>query len=211
MGLGRGFSRLQNEVHHASRRHRREADSLRGRSCRGDSQSSARDAGPSRHPMAASGSLGGPGGGAPSSRPSDRLSGEPRSTKPRSAVPGQSGGGCASRSTCPSPITFRTKVWCPFSKPAGSITRSLATPSHLQVLRMSHLAQELGMNGWSQTVAYGPGSAMGLHVAACMPHLTKAYDLVGPYCWIDTLVNEPFVLEDGSYTVPGPPRSRLHA
>ncbi len=77
--------------------------------------------------------------------------------------------------------------------------------SHLQVLQMSHLAHELGMNGWSQTVAYGPGSAMGLHVAACMPHLTKAYDLVGPYSWIDTLVNEPFVLEDGSYAVPDRP------
>jgi galactonate dehydratase len=77
--------------------------------------------------------------------------------------------------------------------------------SHLQTLRMSHLAHELGLNGWSQTVAYGPGSAMGLHVAACMPHLTKAYDLVGPYSWIDTLVNEPFRLEDGSYAVPDRP------
>ena len=77
--------------------------------------------------------------------------------------------------------------------------------SHLEVLRMSHLAHELGLDGWSQTVAYGPGSAMGLHVAACMPHLTKAYDLVGPYSWIDTLVNEPFRLEDGSYAVPDRP------
>ena len=77
--------------------------------------------------------------------------------------------------------------------------------SHLQVLRMSHLAHELGLNGWSQTVAYGPGSAMGLHVAACMPHLTKAFDLVGPFAWIDTLVNEPFRLQDGSYAVPDGP------
>lgn len=46
---------------------------------------------------------------------------------------------------------------------------------------------------------------MGLHVAACMPHLTKAYDMVGPYCWIDTLVNEPLVLREGSYPVPDRP------
>jgi len=77
--------------------------------------------------------------------------------------------------------------------------------SHLQTLRMSHLAHELGLDGWSQTVAYGPGCAMGLHVAACMPHLTKAYDLVGPYSWVDTLVNEPFQLEDSSYAVPDRP------
>jgi galactonate dehydratase len=77
--------------------------------------------------------------------------------------------------------------------------------SHLEVLRMSHLAQELGLNGWSQTVAYGPGAAMGLHVAACMPHLTKAYDMVGPYAWIDTLVNEPLRIKDGAYPVPNRP------
>lgn len=77
--------------------------------------------------------------------------------------------------------------------------------SHLETLRLSHIARGLGMNGWSQTVAYGPGAAMGLHVAACMPHLTKAYDMVGPYCWIDTLVNEPLVLREGSYPVPDRP------
>ena len=77
--------------------------------------------------------------------------------------------------------------------------------SHLETLRMSHVAHALGMDGWSQTVAYGPGAAMGLHVAACMPHLTKAYDMVGPYSWIDTLVNEPFTLKKGSYIVPDRP------
>jgi L-alanine-DL-glutamate epimerase-like enolase superfamily enzyme len=77
--------------------------------------------------------------------------------------------------------------------------------SHLDTLRRSHLAHQLGMGGWSQTVAYGPGAAMGLHVAACMPNLSQAYDMVGPYCWIDTLVHEPFALEDGSYVVPNRP------
>ena len=67
--------------------------------------------------------------------------------------------------------------------------------SHFETLRMPHIAHGLSMDGWSQTVAYGPGAAMGLHVAACMPHLTKAYDMVGPYSWIDTLVNEPFTLK----------------
>ena len=77
--------------------------------------------------------------------------------------------------------------------------------SHFETLRLSHVAHGLGMDGWSQTVAYGPGAAMGLHVAACMPHLTKAYDMVGPYSWINTLVNEPFTLKEGSYLVPDRP------
>jgi L-alanine-DL-glutamate epimerase-like enolase superfamily enzyme len=46
---------------------------------------------------------------------------------------------------------------------------------------------------------------MGLHVAACMPHLTKAYDMVGPMVWEETLVNEPFVFEGGSFLVPDRP------
>lgn len=61
------------------------------------------------------------------------------------------------------------------------------------------------MGGWSQTVAYGPGCAMGLHVAACMPNLSRPYDMVGPYAWIDTLLNEPLLVQDGSYPVPDRP------
>jgi L-alanine-DL-glutamate epimerase-like enolase superfamily enzyme len=61
------------------------------------------------------------------------------------------------------------------------------------------------MGGWSQTVAYGPGAAMGLHVAACMPNLTQPYDMVGPMAWEDTLVNEDFPFEDGCFLVPDQP------
>ncbi len=46
---------------------------------------------------------------------------------------------------------------------------------------------------------------MGLHVAACLPNLTQPYDIVGPLAWVDTVVNEPFVLEAGSYLVPDRP------
>jgi galactonate dehydratase len=81
----------------------------------------------------------------------------------------------------------------------------VGSASHLETLQASHLAHRLGMGGWSQTVAYGPGAAMGLHVAACMPHLTKAYDMVGPMVWEETLVNEPFVFEGGSFLVPDRP------
>ena len=45
------------------------------------------------------------------------------------------------------------------------------------------------------------GAAMGLHVAACMPHLTQPYDMVGPIAWQHSLVNEEFVLEEGSFLV----------
>jgi len=40
---------------------------------------------------------------------------------------------------------------------------------YLDTLEQSHLAHSLGMGGWGQTVAYGPGAAMGLHVAAPGP------------------------------------------
>ncbi|MSS72272.1 MAG: hypothetical protein EXS64_12390 [Candidatus Latescibacteria bacterium] len=74
-----------------------------------------------------------------------------------------------------------------------------------ETLHQSRLAHQLGLGGWSQTVAYGPGAAMGLHVAACMPHLTRPYDMVGPMVWQDTLVNEPFPIEEGGFSVPDRP------
>ena len=74
-----------------------------------------------------------------------------------------------------------------------------------EAINQSRLAHELGMDGWSQTVAYGPGAAMGLHVAACMPHLTQPYDMVGPMAWENTLVNEDFPFEDGGFLVPDRP------
>ena len=71
----------------------------------------------------------------------------------------------------------------------------------VESLEDSHLAHQLGMGGWSQTVSYGPGAAMGLHDAACMPHLTQPYDMVGPMAWEHTLVNEDFPFEDGAFVV----------
>jgi len=77
--------------------------------------------------------------------------------------------------------------------------------SHFDTINQSRLVHQLGMGGWSQTVAYGPGAAMGLHVAACMPNLTQPYDMVGPMAWEDTLVNEDFPFEDGCFLVPDQP------
>ncbi len=77
--------------------------------------------------------------------------------------------------------------------------------SHLETLEESRLAHMLGLGGWSQAVAYGPGSAMGLHVAAAMPHLNKPYDMVGPLAWQELLVNEPFPFENGAFLVPDRP------
>lgn len=77
--------------------------------------------------------------------------------------------------------------------------------SYIDTVRQSHLAHALNFGGWSQTVSYGPGAAMGLHVAACMPHINRPYDMVGPMAWEDTLVNEPFPFEDGSLTIPDGP------
>ena len=69
-------------------------------------------------------------------------------------------------------------------------------------LAQSRLAAGLGMGGWSQTVSYGPGAAMGLHVAACMPHLSQPYDMVGPMAWEDDLTQEGFEFAGGALRVP---------
>ena len=81
----------------------------------------------------------------------------------------------------------------------------VGSASHLDTLDLSRLAHQLGMGGWSQTVAYGPGAAMGLHLAACMPHLNRPYDMVGPMAWEHTLVNEDFPFEEGAFLVPDRP------
>ncbi len=81
----------------------------------------------------------------------------------------------------------------------------VSAKSYSETIRQSSLAYELGLGGWSQTVAYGPGAAMGLHVAACMPNLTQPYDMVGPMAWENTLVNEDFPFEDGCFLVPDRP------
>ena len=75
-------------------------------------------------------------------------------------------------------------------------------PTHTATLAHSRLAADLGLGGWSQTVAYGPGAAMGLHVAACMPHLSQPYDMVGPMAWENDLTNEAFEFENGALRVP---------
>ena len=77
--------------------------------------------------------------------------------------------------------------------------------THAETLRLSRLAQQLGMGGWSQCVAYGPGAAMGLHVAACMPNLSQPYDMVGPIAWEHDLTQEAFELVDGALVVPDRP------
>lgn len=81
----------------------------------------------------------------------------------------------------------------------------VGSDSYIDTVHRSRLARDLGMGGWSQTVAYGPGAAMGLHVAACMPNLTQPYDMVGPMAWEDTLVNEAFPFENGCFLVPDRP------
>jgi L-alanine-DL-glutamate epimerase-like enolase superfamily enzyme len=76
---------------------------------------------------------------------------------------------------------------------------------HLDLLHLSRLAQQLGLGGWSQCVAYGPGAALGLHAAACMANLTQPYDMVGPLAWEHDLTNEPFEFVDGALVVPDRP------
>jgi L-alanine-DL-glutamate epimerase-like enolase superfamily enzyme len=75
----------------------------------------------------------------------------------------------------------------------------------VETLDRSRLAHDLGLGGWSQTVAYGPGAAMGLHLAACMPNLTQPYDMVGPIAWQNDLTVETFEFENGSFKVPDRP------
>lgn len=81
----------------------------------------------------------------------------------------------------------------------------IGSGSHLADVRASQFAHSLGLGGWSQCVQYGPGAAMGLHVAACMPNVTQPYDMVGPMAWEHDLTNEPFEFEDGALVVPDRP------
>ena len=46
---------------------------------------------------------------------------------------------------------------------------------------------------------------MGLHVAACMPNLSQAYDMVGPLAWEEMLVKDPFPFQNGCFLVPDRP------
>ena len=46
---------------------------------------------------------------------------------------------------------------------------------------------------------------MGLHVAACMPHLSQPYDMVGPMAWEHDLTLESFDFVDGALRVPDRP------
>ncbi|MFP6647420.1 MAG: enolase C-terminal domain-like protein [Candidatus Latescibacterota bacterium] len=81
----------------------------------------------------------------------------------------------------------------------------IGSDSHLVDVQRSQFVHALGLGGWSQCVQYGPGAAMGLHVAACMPHLSQPYDMVGPMAWEHDLTNEPFELEGGALLVPDRP------
>ncbi len=81
----------------------------------------------------------------------------------------------------------------------------VGAPTATATLDQSRLAHSLGMGGWSQTVAYGPGAALGLHVAACMPNLSQPYDMVGPMAWADDLTNETFEFTNGALRVPDRP------
>lgn len=81
----------------------------------------------------------------------------------------------------------------------------IGSGSHLTDIKTSQFAHSLGFGGWSQCVQYGPGAAMGLHVACCMPNVTQPYDMVGPMAWEHTLTNETFEFEDGELLLPDRP------
>ncbi len=81
----------------------------------------------------------------------------------------------------------------------------IGSGSHLADVQASRFAHSLGLGGWSQCVQYGPGAAMGVHVAACMPNVTQPYDMVGPMSWEHDLTNEPFEFEGGALLVPDRP------
>jgi galactonate dehydratase len=90
---------------------------------------------------------------------------------------------------------------------AGSLDYAIVGgATHAEEIHLSRLAHQLGMGGWSQTVSYGPAAAMGLHMAACMPHLTQPYDMIiGALPWESALMHEDYPFEDGCYLVPERP------
>ena len=81
----------------------------------------------------------------------------------------------------------------------------IGAPSAVETVRLSAMADQLGLPCWTQYVGLGVNNALGLHVCAAGPSLSRPNDFVGFWAKQDDCVLEAFPVVDGSVQVPDRP------
>ena len=73
------------------------------------------------------------------------------------------------------------------------------------MVRLSAMADKLGIPCWTQSVGLGVTNALCLQVCAAGPSLSRPHDIVGFWAKEDDCVVEEFALVDGTVVVPDAP------
>ena len=81
----------------------------------------------------------------------------------------------------------------------------IGAPGAVETVRLSAMAEKLGLPCWTQYVGLGINNALGLHVCAAGPSLSRPHDFVGFWAKQDDCVQEEFPVVDGSVQVPDSP------
>ena len=81
----------------------------------------------------------------------------------------------------------------------------IGAPNAVETVRLSAMAEKLGIPSWTQFVGLGINNALGLHVCAAGPSMTRPHDFVGFWAKEDDCVVEEFPIVDGSVEVPTSP------
>ena len=81
----------------------------------------------------------------------------------------------------------------------------IGAPGAVETVRLSAMAEQLGLPCWTQYVGLGVNNALGLHVCAAGPSLSRPCDFVGFWAKQDDCVLEAFPVVDGSVQVPDSP------
>ena len=75
----------------------------------------------------------------------------------------------------------------------------------VETVRLSAMADHLGLPCWTQSVGLGVTNALALHVCAAGPSMTRPHDIVGFWAKEDDCVLEDFPVADGTVRVPASP------
>ena len=81
----------------------------------------------------------------------------------------------------------------------------IGAPSALGTVRLSAMAEQLGLPCWTQYVGLGINNALGLQVCAAGPSLSRPHDFVGFWAKQDDCVQEEFPVVEGAVKVPDAP------
>ena len=81
----------------------------------------------------------------------------------------------------------------------------IGAPSAVEMVRTAAAAEKLGIASWTQSVGLGVNNALGLHVCAAGPGLSRPHDFVGFWAKEDDCVIEDFPVVEGNVKVPDVP------